>query len=902
MTGTRLLVLLARVLLPRHHREVVLGDLLELHAVRTERRGALGAWARTLRDLIGSAVSGRSGRSTGPSGGRGPEPAPTRARTALLADLAGDVRMAFRALARERGFAAVTIFTLALGIGSVTAVFGMVNQLLLQPVAGVTDPHGAAYLRFLPRETPDATQRRGLATLDFDAFRESATFVDGVARYGMARFFVSTGEERPLSVFGGVVYGDYFEVLGVRPSEGRLLTAEENAFGADPLVAVISEEFKSRLFGPSAAAVGRTVRVNDHSVEIVGVIGAGFEGAERGMDAAMWVPYPALAPLSGFTTERLLDRGSTMHSDLVVRLPDALPVSVIEERFTAILAEIAEAVPDSREYLAGLQPTLYPGLTAPPTWRAMTRRTLTILGGIVALVLLVACANVGNLLLFRNVTRRGRAAVLRALGASPGRIARAQLVQSLVLAGVGALAGLVVAWLIWLPLRGESLVAMPALEGFTVDARMLGFAAFATVVTTVLFGAVPAMLAGRFDLGGALRHAGRGDTGRGGLVRSAMAATQLALSLALLIGGVMLTRTVANVYAVDMGMDTENVATLPVELPRGIEEAERSALLAGVRAAVEAVPGVEGMTWSLYGPHGAQRHGRVQPTDGVEGDFFMVEMAPVTPSWFDVLRMMNVDGSPLRLDEDPWRTGEVVITASLARRLFGTTEGVVGRAMRAAFGLPEDVRVVAVTSDIRTANVPGEPHDAIFVPFEGAPAFPAVTAIVRASTLDAPMLGAIRGAVERALPGLPVAEAEPVAQRLDRVHSERRMFSRLLALLSTFAMLLAAVGFYGVVAFAVAGRRREFGVRIALGAKAVGIAGLVARYAASIVLVGTTLGLLGGYALGQVLETRLFGLEPVDAPSYALAAALLALTAVAACWVPTRRAIAVDPVTALKTD
>jgi putative ABC transport system permease protein len=895
MKGRRLLRAIAHLLIPERAREFVVGDLEELHAVRARHAGPWRAWVRTLRDLLGSAITVRTARR------RAPElPRATRPETAVLHDLLLDVRAAARSLVRERGFATATVLTLALGIGPTAAVFAMVNQLVLRPLPGVTDPGGAAYLHFRSREDPESIQGHGIATLDFDALRKAATFVDGVGSYGYSTYHVSTGEGRPLMVHANTVYGDYFEVLGVRPSEGRLLSADDTRFGADPLVAVIGEELRARLFGPGAEATGRTIQVNDRSVRVVGVTSGGFHGAERSSDRQMWVPYPSLAALTGFTEERLLDRNSVMHDDLVVRLRSDPSVETVEDRLAAILAEIGEAVPEHHEYLAGLRPMLFPGLTTPPMWRAMTHRTLSILGVIVGLVLLVACANVANLL-FRNVNRRGSAAVRRALGASSGRIARSELAQSFVLASLGSVIGLAVAWLISLPLRGESLLRpLPELDQFAVDARVLTFAVAASVATTILFGTVPAMLAGRFDLGGALREAGRGATGHAAYLRSLMAASQIGLSLALLVGGVMLTRTVSNLYAVDTGMTEENVAVLHVDVPgdNGAEQelvARETAL-----ASLEAVPGVRGVAATLYGPHGSRMMGRVGRDARSDGSV-RSEVVPVTAGWFELLEVTTEEGARLRLDEDAWHPGAAVLSASLARKLFGSESAALGQPVSVRFAAWEETRVVAVTSDLRRASSPDESADAVFVPFEASP-LPFVTFLVKAASVDVPVLEAIRGAVELALPDVPVPDPVALTAVVDQIHSERRIFSTLLQLLSVFAVTLSAVGLYGVIAFAVAGRRREFGVRIALGAEASRIAALVARYAARIIVAGTALGLGGAYALARVLESRLFGLEPVDAVSYGLAIALFAVTAAGACWVPTRRATRVDPVLALKAE
>lgn len=895
MRGRSRLIRWLAWLIPTEQREFVLGDLEELRRIRREKHGPLRAAGRTLRDLLASAISGRL------HGGRGPEPPPTRPKRAFAEDLVQDVSAAVRSIVRDKGFTGVTVLTLALGIGSTAAVFGMVNQLVLRPLPGVADAGSVSYLQFRSREDPESPNGRGIATLDFDELR-AAPFVEGAASYGNVQLFVSRGDGPPYAAWGGVIYGDYFELLGARPAEGRLLTAEDNAFGADPFVAVIGQGLRDRLFGPGAEAAGRTIRLNGRSVRILGVTAGGFQGAERTDGHEMWIPYPALSALTGFTDERLLSRNSTMHQDLIVRLTDDRSLERGEERIASVLEAIGHAVPDHGEYLSGLRPTLLPGLTTPPMWRAATQRSLSLLAVIVGLVLLVACMNAANLLLFRNVTRRGSVAVRRALGASSGRIARSQIVQSLILAGIASLAGLAVAWLVTLPLSGESLLRMPAIDRFTVDSRVLGFAVAVAAATTVLFGTVPATLAGRFDLQDALRTAGRGDTGRAAGIRTLLAAGQVGVSLALLVGGAMLTRTVANLYAADTGIAVENVVTMPLSFLDSQDPEERLAAVESALRGVETEPVLEVASASLYNPHGGRLIGRIQRTGEADEQRLDAEMIPVTPEWFEALDVATVDGMALRLDEETWTPGSTVLSASMARRLFGDPAQALGQPVRVGFGEMEDARVVAVTGELRRAYDPAELRDAFFVPFEQAPRLGGATLVVRATSVHESTLESIRQAVERALPDVPVAEAMPLSTRLDQIHSERRVFGKLLAMLSVLALLLAGVGLYGVVAFAVAGRRREFGVRIALGARGTTIAGLVARFAGSIVVTGSILGLLGGYALARTLESRLFGLEPLDPTSYVLAVFLFGLASAIACWIPTRRAVRVDPVRALRTE
>jgi len=793
----------------------------------------------------------------------------------------------------------VAVLTLALGIGPSTTVFSMINQLILRPLPGVTDPDGAGYLQFRTISEPERIQGRGLPLWEFDELRREATLLSGAATYGFSSLHVSLGEERPRSVDANLVYGDFFEVLGVRPSLGRLLGATETSLESDPLVAVISETLRASIFPEDADVVGRVLRVNDHPVTVLGVAGGGFRGPERGDRVDLWLPHGALVPLVGFSPETLRSPESTMHSDIVVRPREGAEPGAVEGQVLEILDRLATTSAESGPYLADLKPRYFPGLHTPPMWRELTNTSLRILSGIVVLVLLIACANVANLLLFRNLTIRGSVATRRALGASSWRIARQHLVSSLLLAVLGTVLGLGAGWLMAYLFRGQRLLRMPAFEGFSLDWRVAFFAAGVSICTVVLFGTVPAVLAGRFDLGGALRDSGRRETGRAGTVRAALAAGQIALSLSLLVGGLLLARTMRNLYAVETGLDIDGVALLPLDTPRELSAEERYGLQTDLLAAVREAPGVEAAALDLYAPHGPSLLGRVALPETPQ-EVSRASMVPVTPGWFDLFGVPMEGGRTFEgSDWHPSPTDKVVITASLARRLFGGT-GVVGRTILAGFGRPAEMEIVGVTEDLRMAYQPEVPQDAFFMPFQAGPDMGFLTLLVRTRTFDTQVARGIREAVERLFPSAPVGTPELLAGRVDSIHSERRIFGRLLGLLSSLALLLSAVGLYGVVSTTVAGRRREFGVRIALGAEGTSIAGLVSRYAGAILGLGTLLGLAGAYALSVVLRNRLFGVEPLDVESYLLAALLLASASVLACWVPTASAVRVDPITTLK--
>jgi len=776
----------------------------------------------------------------------------------------------------------------------------MVNQLLLRPLPGAANSRTAAFVQFRSAQRPEGTNGEGISTPDFDALRRDGTLFDGMASYGFLGLTVSRDDARPLAVKGQRIYGDFFDVLGVRPAVGRLLSSPETEPGADPPNAVVSERLSTLLFGTSTGAIGRSIGMNGLSVTVVGVAGGGFRGPERGIDVDVWLPFGALVPLFGATPERLRDRDADYHGDIVVRLAPGARLQAAEGQIAQILGRLARDEDDPR--LAGLRPRLYPGLDTPPIIRAITHRSLRTLEIVVALVLLIACANVANLLLFRNVGHRGATATRRALGASPGRIARQRLVLSLLLATLGTVGGLGVGWLLALPFRGAQLTRMPPFEGLVLDGRVVLFAAVAAVATTLLFGTVPALVAGRLDVAASLGRSRFGDTRGSGRVRSALSAGQLGVSLALVVAALLLVRTVHNLYAADSGLTLDGVSEVFLDAPREATPPELDALHRSVLAGVEALPEVEGAALDLYGPNGSQFLGRIGLPESADDDVLQVQMIPVTPGWFDLLRVPAVSGRTFRPED--WRAGAsagVVLTASLARRLFGRTD-VAGRTVSAGFPDRKSMTVVGVVRDFTTAYAPGEPHDAFFVTYADAPPLHGFTLLVRTRRFDPEVARRIRVAVEAIVPDQPVPDPMPLSAHVDDIRSDERIFSRLLGLLSVLAVTLAAVGLYGVVAFGVAARRRELGVRLAMGAEARDVASVVLRHAATIVAAGVVLGLGSAWALSRVLESRLFGVRPVDPASYAAAALLFASVAAVACWTPTRRAMRVDPAVTLREE
>jgi predicted permease len=892
----RILRALATLLVRGEAAPFVRGDLEEALRRDVSRGMSLRrARARYLRNLLASAWNLA----------RSPLEAVPAAVGRSLGELVTDLELAIRSITRHARFTLLTIVTLAPGLGAAAAIFGMLDQLLLRPLPGVNDEDRGAYLQLRRPDRPEgAGQGFAFPTLYLEDVSRAASAVDGMALYGSRSVNVGMGDARPLGGTANVIYGDFFGVLGVRPSEGRLLRANET--GPDsPLVAVISQRLRAALFDPNAEPVGRTVRVNGQDVVLIGVAGGGFAGPERGSLVDIWLPYSSLSTVFAQSYIDLRSHSTVALSDIVLRVRNGASFEAAESQIRQVIRDLPTEDPQVGIYLNRMTPTLIPGLTSPPSWRARILATLRLLSGVVLLILLISCANMANLVLLKNARRRSEIATRRALGASGRRIAVQHLFETLILVGLGTLAGLAFAWLATLPFEGESLDLLPAFERFTIDGRVLLFGGALTVLVTALVGTVPALIASRAHPRAALGESRGLETGRLGVVRQVVSAFQFALCLTLLVGGLLMIRTVQNLYAIENPLASEDIweinlggsagATAPA-LPTG---PRWRAFYEGLLNDAARVPGVRAQALDVYGVDADPALGRI--AESPEDAWTPASALPVTAGWFDLMGVSRTDGgAALGADWDSGTRNELLVTSSLATRLFGSTD-VVGRSVRAQAGPDaETFQIIGVTTDIRGVSAPDGPLDAYFVPFGLLPRR-SMRLLVQASPFDVNVAAELRRVAEAALPGQPVPDPVPLRQRMDRLHAEQRIFARLLGALAGIGLLLAVAGLYAVISFSVSSRRREFGIRLSLGAEGSHIRGLLLRNLAIILGLGVGAGTWGAWLISKALSHRLFGVTPLEPGVYAAAIATLVLTACVACWLPIRAAVRVDPVDTLRT-
>jgi predicted permease len=819
----------------------------------------------------------------------------------VLEGIAHDFRVAIRSLTKEAGFTAVTAATLSLGIGSATAVFGLFNQLVLRPLPGVPNSSSAAYLAFdtpLDTDTPEFNRlNRGMAIAEFDELRRQATLLDGLASHRPLSGAASAGNSSSIEVFGRWIYGDYFEILGAAPASGRLLSAEDNALGSDPTVAVVSERLAATLFPGNPDAVGSTFALNGRPLTIIGIIGGGFAGHERSnLPDDVWLPLPSYVHLNELPSDEDLRSDAPSHRNFLIRPSPGVTLEAVDAQLRAVLTAMA---PTSSRSLNLFIPRISSGLSVSPSAQDRTAASIRIMAAAALLLLLAACANAANLLLVRNLLRGTNAAVRRAVGATSERVARLLVTESLLLGCAGAVGGAGTAWLVTLVFRGQNLTGLPELAGFALDWRVLAFLVAAALGTTFVFGVAPSVVGSRLELRSVV-EARSGPSARQSVTRSALTAAQIGLTLSILVGALLMARTLDRLYSLDTGLDLTGVAALNFTHPPGLSHEEVVDRQQRLIAAVLEVPGIDEAASSGNGPHrGGLGAGVLRgPADS---------SGPLGTEWWVVTdRFIElIDLALLRGEVDPLfeRTEggpqSVLLTASLARRLFGDSEAI-GQPL--FLGPQRELRVVGVVEDYRSHRSPDAPTDVLLMDYaQGAPGYLNMTLLVKATQFTPEVTGAVRDAFTSIFPEVPVPNLVSYEEQIDAIHAERRVFRNLFVILSGLALALSVVGLYGVISYSVASRTKELGVRSALGAGRSELLGLAFAYGGKMVLAGAILGVGLAYAIGRLLEARLFGVVPLDPVSFVLAMGLVVMLGIAASWLPARRAAAIDPAVAIRT-
>ena len=802
-----------------------------------------------------------------------------------------DLRHAARGLLRDRVFALTAVAVLALGVGANTAIFTVLDAALLRDLPYASPDRLVHIWETSPRSLSDRSEASYPDYLDFLARQRSFTAVGGF--HGGS--FTLGAPGGPEQLAAGRVTANFFDVLGVRPAMGRAFRDGEDAVGAAPVLLLTHGAWQAR-FGGDPAIVGKSVPINGRPREIVGVLPAEFT---FGLLSAPEI----FVPIDMAQATRA-NRGVHWLRP-VARLGPGVTLAQARADMSGIMRQLAAEHPMSKAGRGAAVVPLHEEVVG------AVRPILLALGGAVAVVLLAACANVAGLLTARAHARRRELAVRAALGAGRGRLARLVMAESALLALAGGLAGALLARAV-LPLLlagipESELARMPYLRDLGIDWRVLAYALGVSLATGALFGIAPALRASGARLSDALRAGGsRGATARGG-VRAALVVAEFALTLVLLAGAGLMARSLAGLLAIDPGFRSEGVLTLAVNAPSAKfpTPASRQALVRAVVARLEALPGVQaaGATTRLPLDPGNTLsfavEGRPAPAPGSRPG---ASYRAVAGDYFEALSIPLVAGRPFAATDADSAPPVVIVDRTLAEQVF-PGEDPVGRRLqiRAAGSPPHEI--VGVVGAVKAGRLDDAPTPVVYLPHAQS-GDGAVVVALRTARDPMRLAAAAREAVRAVDPDVAVHRVRSMEEV---VATSPALFNRRypLQLIGAFALatlLLAAVGLYGVVSYAVAQRTRELGIRMALGARPGDITGLVVREGGGLALAGVGVGIVAALGAARVLSSLLYGVTASDAPAYAGAGLVLAAVGLLASWVPARRASRLDPAVSLRAE
>jgi predicted permease len=803
-----------------------------------------------------------------------------------------DIQYALRNIAKKPLFYAVVILTLALGIGANAAIFTVVNGVLLQPLPYPQPDRLMMVWTHNPRQGFD----KDVGTYpNFEDWRRASESFERMSAYFGASVTL-TGNGDPAQIRGARVTPEFFETMGVLPLRGRAFGAANGQAGGERVV-IVAHGLWTRQFGADATIVGRRIVLNGVPHEVIGVMPAGFT---HPADAELWLP---LAPVGQFQ-ELFAARGSYWLT-IIGRLKPGVARVAAQSEMDAIAARLEKEYPSN----AGI------GIRLVPMHEELVgdvKRPLLILLGAVCFVLLIACANVANLLLTRAASRQRELAIRAALGANRGRLVRQLLTESVMLGLLGGAAGLLLASLSTDLLRTLAPAELPRLSEITVDRQVLAYAAGASIFTSLLFGLVPAFHATRRDSGGHLKEGGRTGTDgrRGGRVRAVLAAGELAIALVLLVGAGLLIRSFVALNNEDPGFATRGVLALRLNLPSATygEGARITAFYEQLIERLDALPGVEsaaaGTSLLLSAlPTSASINIEGRPPLAADAKNIPVPYDSVTPEFFSTLQIPLRRGRMFTNADGPQSQPVVIVNEAFVRRFF-PGEDPLGR--RVTFGDPSRPgtrwqTIVGVVADTKRAGFEREPWAETYFPLRQSPDSRAFV-VLRTDGDPAALIAAARAAVWSIDRNQAIAAVRTMPELLAQRELNRRFTTLLLGVFASVALVLAMIGTYGVIAHGTAQRTQEIGIRIALGADRQMILRMVLLGGLRIAAAGLAIGVFGALALTRVLSGLLFGVSPRDPLTFVVVPGALLAVAVAACWIPARRAMQVEPVIALRGD
>jgi putative ABC transport system permease protein len=800
-----------------------------------------------------------------------------------------DLRLAVRQLLKSPGFACVAILALALGIGANTAIFSVVHGVVLRPLP-FPEQDRLLYIGEWSQQVPNMS----VSYPNFVDWRErqQAFTAIGAARFQGFNYIGASDTER---ITGAMASHDLFTALGVAPIRGRLYRAEEDKAGAERTV-VLSEPLWRRVFGARENILGEKIQLSGNFYTVIGVMPAAFQYPSRTVE--LWAPL-------GLWADQYKERGSHPGIYCVARLKPGVSYAAGVADIKGVAERLARELPESNAHQsASVQPL---------TERAFgsVRPALFVLLGAAGFVLLIACANVANLQLARAHARAREFAVRAALGASRARVVRQLLIESLLLGGLGCVLGVALGYGALQGLRSVLPANVPRIDQVTLNGPVLAFAIVASLATSVLFGLVPALHAAKQDLRATLAQGVRaGGAASGGQWRAALIIGEFALTCVLLVGAGLMIRTLANLYRADPGYSIERTLTANWVLP-GLAYAEsekRAPVIERAVARLRQLPGVSQV--ALVNPLPLSGSGN-QNSYYVEGSPVpevgrqpSTEVFQASGNLFATLQIPLLSGRTFDERDTPQTPRVAIVDTQFAEKNFRGQDPL---GKRFAFGSrsPREesgwMTIVGVVAHIQNYGLGQDTREQVYTAYtQSVPAF--LTFALRTTQAPAALAPALRSAMREAAPDLPVFGVQTMDELFTSSIATQRLTVLLLGTFAALALLLAALGLYGVLAYNVGQRTREIGVRMALGATPLAVLSLVLRHGLRLAVLGLAVGLLASLGLTQLLQSVLFEVSAVDPLSFGAVVAVLALIGLLACWLPARRATRVHPMEALRAE
>ncbi len=833
----------------------------------------------------------------------------------FLEDLRRDVRYSLRLLVKSPAFTLVALLTLALGIGANTAIFSLLDAVLLRSLA-IKEPQklvlfGHGLNGGLTDAFPDDSSDLFSYPFYQDVRQQNDVFTNVGALLSMTwtvhgTFGSSDAEPKRMDV--QLVSGSYFNVLGIKPRLGRLITDEDDKVVGMHPVAVLSHACWQSQLGASETVVGKSLLIDKTQYTIIGVAPDNFVSTTIGQAPDIWIPLAmeAQIPPAHWNLRNKKDAQSLY---LLGRLKDGISgeqanaaVNVLFKRFVQDLA----GPQPSAENLQNIQRARVE-LTAAGKGIDGVRRDfrfpLEILMFVVVLVLIISCANIANLLLARAAIRKKEIALRLALGARRGSLFRQLITESLMLAFLGGAAGLALAW--W----GSGLLVTMASSGprplplqVTPNARILGFSLLVSVLSALIFGATPALHATRVDLNATLKD-GKGSLQANSQSRigRALVVAQVALSLMLMVGAGLFVRTLINLQDIPTGFNEASVTLLQIDTATtGYKDEQMGNLLVEAEDRVKQVPGVEAAAFSFFtfNQGGWTSILFTQDQTPPEGEARLVRQNIVGDDYFSAMGVPLVSGRSFNKMDTATSQKVVVVSETMAQRFYPNSS-VLGRHIGKTAEAPGEIEIVGVVKDVKYESLTEEPRPMVYFPLQQRPQ-PLGNLILRISGSPRTVIPAVRSALKDVNTRLPIDDVVSLQDQISRSLVQQNLIARLASFFGLLAMLLACIGLYGVLSYSVARRCNEIGIRMALGASSWNVLGLVLRNGMTLTLIGLALGVTGAFALTRWVASLLFGIKATDLMTFVVVSVMLVVVALIACYIPARRATRVDPLTALR--